>query len=546
MPSKRVPLISCLCFSKDRPLQLEGYIESLRASCPPEALGLSVLHKGSSKAFEDAYEQLGESHPEAEFMKEVDFKSQVKAWLAGVESPFAMFGCDDVVFKQAFDPLTIAKAFNENESLLSFSLRLGVEIAYCAITGCVEPAPELLAKRPYLLWNWRKAEMDWAYPFELDCSVYRREFVEQLLFALDKSSVDWGNPNRLEDFGVRLVKTSLSGCELMASFPSAKAAVPTVNRVQDEYKNFVYDPNSELSSEKLLSLWNEGVRLDVEAYKSPVYHSIHVGDLFLKKGSARYAAASYDERREIILAFARGAGGKAKPFLNHPGLPGFLKSFDEYFHAPGADASLPVQVSPVLDGIEEDSDGKELALECRWALSRALAAKPSKIIDAGSSPLIAGALSCLAPTESLGTKPPPKWMDGLAWREGSPLDTPCSDASVDFISCFSWLETAGLGREGSPLDPEAAFKAIGEFKRVLKPGGHLVGSVAAAGEGFVRFNACRVFAREEILSRLPGFEIAAESFLIDGEPAPKEALESLLRFKQGVWLFDLARKGSPL
>ncbi len=541
--SKGIPLISCLCFSKDRPLQLDGYIESLLASCPAGALDLAILHKSSSEGFEKAYGEIQALRPEARFIKENGFKDGVKAWLAEVKSPFVMFGCDDVVFKEPFDVLAIARAFDENLELAAFSLRLGLEISYCATMGCTQAVPELLRKEPFLLWNWRKAEVDWGYPFELDCSVYRREFVEQLLLTLGEICPAWINPNRLEDFGVKTVKQMLTGCQLMASFPTAKAVVPTVNRVQDEYRNSVYDPNSELTSEKLLYFWNDGARLDVEAYKSRIYHSVHVGDLFLKKGSSRFAATEYDEAKEIILAFARGAGGRNAPFIKHPALPSFIVDFDKYFHTPGAETERPVEIMPCLDDrLQTTHVDKIYFHQDSWAFSRALAAKPSKIVDIGSTALLVGIMSYLAPTESIDIRPLPVNLPGLTCKRGSILELPYPDKSVEFLTSVCVVEHIGLGRYGDPLDPEGSVKALREIARVIAPGGHFIGSVPAAAESFVCFNAHRVFTRQEILSLLPGFEIASEQFL-HYEPVPMETMDKLFHFDYGVWCFDLVRKG---
>ncbi len=50
-------MLSCLCFSKDRPLQLEAYIESFRWSMGTE-VKLSILYTCENKVFEKAYQTL--------------------------------------------------------------------------------------------------------------------------------------------------------------------------------------------------------------------------------------------------------------------------------------------------------------------------------------------------------------------------------------------------------------------------------------------------------------------------------------------------------
>jgi hypothetical protein len=192
-----------------------------------------------------------------------------------------MFGCDDVVFKGAWDPREVMVTFQRLPNLLAFSLRLGKEITYCYPVNRDMSPPDFLKTVPFLVWRWPQGELDWGYPWELDCSIYSKHFVRSMLRALDKRGLlpwrRWGNPNRLEGLGARLVRQMIN-LDLMAAYPAARASVVTINIVQERYPtNRVYQEN--IPVEVLLEKWNSGIVLDIDHYVDRPYRSIHIGDV---------------------------------------------------------------------------------------------------------------------------------------------------------------------------------------------------------------------------------------------------------------------------
>lgn len=506
MNTHEPPQLSCLCFSKDRPLQLEGYIQSLaaRASGP---VALTVLHHASEKKYQDAYEMLAGQYPEVRFLQEQNFRRQVTRWVKDAATPLVMFGCDDVVFKEDFDLAVVAEAFGDSR-LFGFSLRLGLEVFYCAMQRRTQRRPNFLRTAPSILWDWTRASDDWGYPFELCCTVYRREDVAKTLDLLNEGQVthprwpNWGHPNRFEALGSAL-RDRFKPSPLMASFPSAKGVVVTVNRVQEECKNFVYGVGDLFDCATLLDLWNRGMVMDVEAYHGRKYHSVHIGEIRLRHRQQAELkldnTEDYDPHKVIITDFAQTLAETNSPLLSHPRLPDFVRRFDEYFHLEGAETDSPVVVAPYLDG----------------------------------------------------PPPEPVWPEGLRPLGGIILDGPgvlprlerLADLSVELATCLR-AASAGLGQDADGLDPLASEKIFRELNRMVAPGGHVLGRVPVAKEFFVMFNATRVFQREQILAFFPDFEVAAERYLYP-EPGPPEKLEELPDLTACVWCFDLTRKPQP-
>ena len=155
-----------------------------------------------------------------------------------------MFGCDDVVFTKRFDVQSVAKAFSDEPRLLGFSLRLGLDITYGAMARTPVPRPRLIRSDRLLVWSRHGGAVgDWAYPFELNGTIYRKSLFAELLRLMDKEShihpawrgrndVDWGHPNRLEATGSYLLE-HVEEFDLMAAFPKSVCKVVTVNRVQE-------------------------------------------------------------------------------------------------------------------------------------------------------------------------------------------------------------------------------------------------------------------------------------------------------------------------
>ena len=270
--------ISILCFSKNRPLQLEAYLTSLFQMCK-EPCSVSVLYT-CGLAYNASYEKLKNEFPNVSFISETHFTRQVSDIVRNTKTPFFMFGCDDVIFKGPWEPSNITRKFQTTPRLLAFSLRLGREITYCHPLDRNMSLPHFQEEEPLLTWFWPDGQADWGYPWELDSTAYSTNFVKAFMrkFARNpfaRHKFDWSNPNKLEALGAGLIQRETT-FDLMASYADARACVLTINIVQETFPNRVYQ--SEFAAKELLGMWNEGKRLDTTYYFGRTYKSIHIGD----------------------------------------------------------------------------------------------------------------------------------------------------------------------------------------------------------------------------------------------------------------------------
>jgi hypothetical protein len=258
-------MISIICFSKNRPLQLKAYLESLFYCSGIPQQYVHVIYKESEGI---SYEELIAQYPLINWKLETDFFSDLTKVVATSEK-YILFGCDDVLFKAPFNANTCIKALASNPQLLSFSLRLGANIT---------DVPKLIASNQYLYWNWTTAKSNhWKYPWEVSAAIYRKELVEQYLQTINSSK----SPNFLEDM---FYQEKYSGFyqyisreyPYIACFEISTCFTITINRVQEDYLN-EFDNSKATDIHTLQSYLLQGKRIEWEINLTRKNSNIHVG-----------------------------------------------------------------------------------------------------------------------------------------------------------------------------------------------------------------------------------------------------------------------------
>ena len=258
-----------IIFSKDRPLQLDATIRSLRLHCPEiEQARISTLYFASSPAFESAYSVLKVQHPDVEFIQESDFKADLCAIVADAGSIF--FLVDDVL---VVGPLPLARGIAElaaQPDLIGFSFRLGRNTTYCYTKDKPQALPEFEDPgSDALYFDWTSAELDFGYPIEVSTSVYRASDIGPLLRDLPYS-----NPNTLETELSAQVGTFSGSKPRLACLPQSVAVSVPVNLVQTAWDNRV-GSDDDLGAGALLDRYLRGERLDIEPYSGVVPNACH-------------------------------------------------------------------------------------------------------------------------------------------------------------------------------------------------------------------------------------------------------------------------------
>lgn len=225
--------------------------------------------------------------------------------------------------------------------------------------------------------------------------------------------------------------------------------------------------------------------------------------------------------------------------------PGFLHKYMGYRRI--SDERVPfVEIYPCLDdqGSKSQSGRGHYFYQDIWALERVLERKPIKHVDIGSRiDGFAGQLSAVCSVEYVDIRPVELGLERFTMREGSLLDLPYDDWTVDSLSCLHVIEHIGLGRYGDPVDPSGSIKAAGELVRVLAQGGRLLLGVPI-GQERVAFNAHRILSPLTILDwfselRLVEFSVVADDGQFRRFAVPNDYLMS--DYACGLFLFERDR-----
>jgi hypothetical protein len=147
-----------------------------------------------------------------------------------------------------------------------------------------------------------------------------------------------------------------------------------------------------------------------------------------------------------------------------------------------------------------------------WAARKIFEIKPKHHYDIGSSVKTIGIISQCIPVTMVDIRPIDLELDNLHFKQGSVLNLPFADNSIESISSLCVIEHIGLGRYGDPIDAWGSEKAIKELKRVTKANGIILFSVPVDKHNKVCFNAHRAFTRDRILQLFDECELIEEKY----------------------------------
>lgn len=259
-------MLSIICFSKDRPLQLEGYIQSVLfySGLPPRAL--SILYADSPTT---SYSALVQKYPLVNWVRETQFHTDLSK-LVNAANDYVLLGCDDVFFTDHFDPSIPLRMLKRDSNLFGFSLRLGLNLHWL---------PDLRVDGDVAQWEWRTAPTGhWDYPWDVSASIYRRDFIADYLHATPTAI----NPNRFEGFLADSCRDAARAIgPKLACFKRSKCLTLTVNRVQDEYPN-EFDDSAETDIASLYRAHISGRQLDWPSFYQSENRLIHVDSKYFR------------------------------------------------------------------------------------------------------------------------------------------------------------------------------------------------------------------------------------------------------------------------
>lgn len=258
-------LITSIIFSKDRPLQLDLCLNSIKKNFKDSSQNI-VIHNNSEQ-FHKVHETLQEEHQDVEFWQQSCslFKDVLHA-VTGAKNNFICFFTDDDIFYRQFSCNDYS--FLNDQHLSCLSLRMGLNIVERSHAG--QTGPDTCQKgwktdNGMIAWpkTFHCYGSYWSYDLSVDGHIYRKplilDMIDELCFIQPR--YNWGNtPNVLESTIQRFWTNGPNF--IMAPEHSVVVNSPN-NRVQKTHENKSGEVH-DYSSEFLLDKYESGSRIDLD------------------------------------------------------------------------------------------------------------------------------------------------------------------------------------------------------------------------------------------------------------------------------------------
>ena len=283
-------MISNIVFTKNRPLQLEAYLESLYKHLPAELIQTYILYK--VELFEEEYEQLFRKHSNCVVIRETDFYSDFLKLVSQVGTKYILFGIDDVVYFDSVDFEVVDETFNKfPEDFFGFSLRFGE----ASVRKSNDPISKtgVTGQTVYSI-NWTQGKTpNTRYPFELCATIYPTALIKRIITSVSNNNLaakklfspgsvlikalakaistrsilkSFGyfyNPNTLESWNCRWCQNHSDQLPGLLYFQKLCASAIQVNIVNISTNN-EFDRSDEHTVEALADKYKQGYRLDID------------------------------------------------------------------------------------------------------------------------------------------------------------------------------------------------------------------------------------------------------------------------------------------
>ena len=256
-------------------MQLDACLRSIVRHAPYQG-SITVVYRATTELSRQGYAQL-ETDERVQLIRQGDdFRGDV-LHLLRQPGELVVFHTDDDLFFR-----TPPRAPLLPDGCASFSLRLGENTTYCYPFRRDQPLPPRTEVEDFMVWEWTRANDDFAYPMSLDGHLFSAELVRSLA-----GSATFRDPNELErELHLRRHRVP----RLMASFRSSCVVSLPVNVVTDSIVNRSgVDPR--LAPEALNEQFLRGVRIDLDGVDFTNVRAAH---------------------QEIPLAFSQAEDGPAE------------------------------------------------------------------------------------------------------------------------------------------------------------------------------------------------------------------------------------------
>jgi len=281
-------IVSNIVFTKNRPLQLEGYLESLYKHFSAELFQTYILYK--PQLFDTEYEQCFRKYSSCIVIRETDFHSDFLKLLSQIDTKYILFGIDDVVYFDTVSFDMIEACFNQFPGdIFGFSLRHSAETI--KDSDCIHEFS--VSGQTVYKFNWKDGKTNLtSYPFELCATIYPTALIKTIIKSATnnnslirnlfspgskvinvlgkiistrsvlKSFGYFFSPNTLESWNCRWCQNHSEQLPSFLYFQRLCASAIQVNMVNVTMRK-IFDGSAEHTVEALNDKYKQGYRLDI-------------------------------------------------------------------------------------------------------------------------------------------------------------------------------------------------------------------------------------------------------------------------------------------
>jgi hypothetical protein len=276
-------VITTIIFSKDRPLQLDLCLKSIKKNLVgSDAITITVIENYSEK-YRNSIETLKTEHPEVNFSQQTDKNLFKCTWsMLSIENknPLVCFFTDDgIMFKE--QGVGIIEKVMQDINVVTYSMRMGLNVVRREHQG--QSAPDQFCKNPQrsrvdlengvLYWD-KTAHFYgnyWSYSHSVDGHVFRYNDIFDWTDSICTLSVHNGlkcqTPN---DYEAGLQTVWCSTTQWMSSSLESCYVNSPNNRVSDNFHDNSSGDTHYCSPDEMLRLYEQGKRIDF--LKVPIPH----------------------------------------------------------------------------------------------------------------------------------------------------------------------------------------------------------------------------------------------------------------------------------
>jgi hypothetical protein len=320
-------MISNIVFTKNRPLQLHAYLESLYRHFPAELIQTYVIYK--AELFGEEYDRLFRRFSDCIVIREQDFHSDFLQVLDMVETKYILFGIDDVVYFDSVDFDVIDKTFSKHEQdIFGFTLRFGTGMLKDSGDEIIDVTID--GQKVHRL-NWKNGRTSHSrYPFELCATIYRTDVVEKIVrrtmnnnpvikrlfrpnsflirsmgkIASPRSTLKafgyFFSPNTLESWNCRWCRRHKDEFADCIYFQNHCAAAIQVNMVNTSTKD-TFTGIPEFTVEALNEKYKRGYALDIDSIAADKPTATHCGHERFKLVKNRRISESWTQKYYVKI-----------------------------------------------------------------------------------------------------------------------------------------------------------------------------------------------------------------------------------------------------